>query len=172
MAFASRSLPENYRPCAGVFLINRAGKIFAARRIENGNTETSLEKPWQLPQGGIDPGETPRDAVMREMLEEIGAASAEIIAESRDWHCYDLPPETAAKKWGGRYRGQAQKWFALRFTGTDAEINLETEHPEFCEWKWVDIGEVCDLAVSFKREVYERIAAEFAHLARPVTSGE
>lgn len=171
MAFACSTLPKNYRPCAGVFLISRAGKIFAARRIEKSNAETSLDKPWQLPQGGIDAGESAREAVMRELLEETGIANAEILAESREWHCYDLPPETAANKWGGKYRGQAQKWFALRFTGEDSEINLATEHPEFSDWKWVDMGEVCDLAVSFKRGVYERIVAEFAHLARPVGGG-
>ncbi len=168
LQFVSGDLPENYRPCAGIFLLNRRGQVFAGRRNDvNGDDVISrlIDKPWQLPQGGIDAGETPAAAVMREMLEEIGTDHAVILAQSRQWHCYDLPPEIAAMKWSGKYRGQAQKWFALRFDGADSEINIATAHPEFDAWKWVEIEDVCGLVVEFKRRVYAAIVDEFRHHA-------
>ena len=152
------SLP--YRSGVGLMLINRAGLVFVARRID---TE---EEAWQMPQGGIDAGETPRAAALRELAEEIGTAKAEIIAESRDWYVYDLPPELRPMVWGGSYRGQRQKWFALRFTGTDADIRLATAHPEFNAWKWVALATLPDLIVPFKRRLYRELVAEFGHLAR------
>jgi putative (di)nucleoside polyphosphate hydrolase len=121
---------------------------------------------WQMPQGGIDPGETPREAAMRELCEETGTDKAEIIAESRVLHRYDLPVEIAGRMWGGRFRGQKQIWFAMRFTGEDIDINLATEHPEFDVWEWVAADELPGLIVPFKRAIYIAILEEFReHLA-------
>jgi putative (di)nucleoside polyphosphate hydrolase len=117
---------------------------------------------WQMPQGGIDPGETPREAALRELEEEIGTAKAEIIGETVAWHHYDLPPELTGGMWGGRFRGQRQKWFAMRFTGTDADIDLATEHPEFDAWEWVAPTRLPELIVAFKRDVYVAVLAELA----------
>ena len=117
---------------------------------------------WQMPQGGIDPGETPRQAALRELEEETGTAKAEILGETVGWHHYDLPPELTGGIWGGRFRGQRQKWFAMRFTGTDSDINLATEHPEFDAWEWVLPAQLPELIVEFKRDVYVAVLAEFA----------
>jgi putative (di)nucleoside polyphosphate hydrolase len=116
---------------------------------------------WQMPQGGIDPGEAPREAALRELSEEVGTDKAEIIAESRVLHRYDLPAEIAGQMWGGRFRGQKQIWYAMRFTGTDIDINLATEHPEFDAWKWVVADELPKLIVPFKRAIYVAIIEEF-----------
>jgi putative (di)nucleoside polyphosphate hydrolase len=139
-------------------LFNPAGQIFVARRID------MPSEAWQMPQGGIDKGEEPRRAALRELEEEIGTDRAEIIAESPSWRPYDLPPELMSVLWGGRFRGQTQKWFLLRFTGDDSDIDIATEHPEFLEWKWVEIDEVPRLIVPFKRAIYEDVVAEFAPL--------
>jgi putative (di)nucleoside polyphosphate hydrolase len=162
--FSSGDLPEGYRPCAGIFLLNNHGQLFAGRRHDanmDAFISRRMNKPWQLPQGGIDPGETPAEAALREMREEIGTNKALILAESQLWHCYDVPPEIAALKWSGKYRGQAQKWFAMRFYGEDSDINIFGAHPEFDSWKWVDLNQICDLVVAFKRDVYARIVEEF-----------
>jgi putative (di)nucleoside polyphosphate hydrolase len=116
---------------------------------------------WQMPQGGIDPGEAPREAALRELREEVGTDKAEIIAESRVLHRYDLPAEIAGQMWGGQFRGQKQIWFAMRFTGEDIDINLATEHPEFDAWKWVAADELPELIVPFKRAIYVAILEEF-----------
>lgn len=116
---------------------------------------------WQMPQGGIDPGESPAEAAMRELAEEIGTDKAEIVAESRDWHCYDIPPEAARSRWGGRYRGQRQKWFVMQFLGTDDHINIDTPDAEFADWKWVAPAELPDLIVGFKRAIYIALIEEF-----------
>lgn len=148
-----------YRPCVGIMLLNAQNKVFAARRID------TRAEAWQMPQGGIDEGEDPRTAALREMREEIGTDKAEIIAESAGWLEYDLPQELVPKLWGGRYRGQKQKWFALRFLGQDSDIDINTETPEFLEWKWVEMQELPSLIVPFKRALYERLVEEFRHLA-------
>jgi putative (di)nucleoside polyphosphate hydrolase len=149
---------EFYRPNVGILLLNKDGKLFVARRID------MAAEAWQMPQGGIDDGEDPRKAALRELEEEIGTKKAEILAESREWMRYDVPAEIAKKLWGGRWRGQRQKWFAMRFTGKDKHIDLDTKHPEFCEWKWIDPEEAPRLIVPFKRPLYEQVVAEFRHL--------
>jgi putative (di)nucleoside polyphosphate hydrolase len=154
--------PQEYRPCAGVMLINRDGLVWVGRRIDTPDG-------WQMPQGGIDAGETPRDAALRELAEEIGTAKAEIIGETRDWLIYDLPPELLGKAWKGRWRGQKQKWFACRFLGEDSDIDIEgVTHPEFDAWRWVPLVDLVDLIVPFKRSVYMALVEEFADVARPV----
>lgn len=147
-----------YRRGVGVLLLNRDNLVFAAQRID------TRAEAWQMPQGGIDKGEEPLDAALREMKEEIGTDKAELLAESRGWLTYDLPPELASKVWKGRYRGQTQKWFALRFLGRDSDIDLNTEKPEFSAWRWVAPGELPGLIVPFKRGLYHEVLAEFAGL--------
>ncbi len=149
-----------YRPCVGLMVLNAQGKVFVAQR----NDMQSVA--WQMPQGGVDKGEEPRAAALRELEEEIGTGDAEFLAESADWHSYELPRELVGKLWKGRYRGQRQKWCALRLRGGDETINIETEHPEFSAWKWADITEVVGMAVPFKRELYRKIVEEFQHLTR------
>ncbi|CAK0744931.1 RNA pyrophosphohydrolase [Azospirillaceae bacterium] len=147
-----RALP--YRPCVGIMLINRHGKVWVGRRID-------APDAWQMPQGGIDPGETPAMAALREMREEIGTGAAEIIAETDGWLRYDLPDHLLGKVWQGRYRGQEQRWIAARFLGRDLDINLATNHPEFDAWRWAEIGSLLGMVVPFKRQVYETVIQEF-----------
>ncbi|HJU20697.1 MAG TPA: RNA pyrophosphohydrolase [Stellaceae bacterium] len=148
-----------YRPGVGIMLMNREGRIFVGRRIDVKDTPA-----WQMPQGGIDPGESPRAAALRELKEEIGTASAEILAESREWRHYDIPVGITANLWGGRYRGQRQKWFLMRFLGSDAEIDLATPHPEFDAWQWVEPDALPRLIIPFKRPLYRDVLAEFRAL--------
>ena len=145
-----------YRPGVGIMLLDHEGRVLVARRVE------PAEDAWQMPQGGIDEGETPRDAVFRELKEELGTDAAEILAESREWLQYDLPPELVGKAWDGRWRGQRQKWFVMRFTGSDGDINLDSDHPEFREWKWISVDQLPELVVSFKRQVYLDLLNEFS----------
>jgi putative (di)nucleoside polyphosphate hydrolase len=145
-----------YRSAVGVMLLSRAGEVFVARRID-----MPMLPAWQMPQGGIDPGETPVQAALRELKEEIGTDKAEILGESRMWLQYDLPVELAGGVWGGRYRGQRQKWFAMRFTGNDTDIDLATDHPEFDAWKWILPEQLPEVIVPFKRQLYIDILAEF-----------
>lgn len=149
-----------YRKGTGLMLVNRHGKVFVARRID------MPSEAWQMPQGGIDKDESPRAAAMRELKEEIGTDKAEIITESKGWLSYDLPADLVPKIWGGKYRGQIQKWFLLRFTGKDSDIDIETEHPEFLAWKWAKIADLPKLIVPFKRKLYEDLLEEFAPLIR------
>ncbi len=154
-----------YRPCVGIMLIDRGGRVFVAQRIDTPG------EAWQMPQGGIDEGESPRHAALRELHEEIGTAKAEVLAESRDWWHYDLPAKLVPRLWDGRYRGQEQKWFALRFLGTDADIDIATETPEFRAWRWAEMAELPDIIVPFKRQIYRQVIAEFGHLAEALREG-
>ena len=159
------SLP--YRPNVGAALFNRDGLVFVARRANLPNAE-GAPGGWQLPQGGIDPGEDPRTAVLRELAEEIGTAHASVIGEHPEWLSYDLPPHLVGVAFGGRYRGQRQRWFALRFNGTDDEIRLDLDpHPEFDAWRWAKLSDLPGLAVGFKRPIYEVLAVSFASFATP-----
>ncbi|GLR68800.1 RNA pyrophosphohydrolase [Acidocella aquatica] len=154
------SLP--YRMNVGAVLFGPDGRVLVGRRAG------VADAAWQLPQGGIDEGEDPRTAVLRELLEEIGTADAEILAEHPDWLQYDFPRNLQRKTWQGRYRGQSQKWFALKFLGQDADVRLDAHaHPEFDAWKWVALAELPGYAVAFKRTIYEILARDFAHLAQP-----
>ncbi len=149
-----------YRLGVGVMLINAKHRVWVGRRNDMAGDH------WQMPQGGIDDGEEPRAAALREMKEEIGTDKAEILGESRDWFAYDLPPELGRTAWKGRYRGQKQKWFAARFTGKDKDIDLETEHPEFEAWQWIEPDDLPRLIVPFKRQLYIDVMEEFRALLR------
>ena len=149
-----------YRSGVGIMLLNQDGLAFVGHRIR---MPAGLAK-WQMPQGGIDTHETPRQAALRELTEEIGTYRAEILAESRGWFHHDVPDEIARELMGGRYRGNRQKWFAMRFTGTDGDINLVTEHPEFDAWKWVSPAQLPELIVPFMRRLYLDLLAEFRTL--------
>jgi putative (di)nucleoside polyphosphate hydrolase len=143
-------------------LVNRYGNVFAGRRIDQ-----TLEG-WQMPQGGIDAGETPLQAAFREMKEEIGTDKAQVLREMDDWLSYDLPPHLVGVALQGRYRGQRQKWFALRFTGDDRDIAIATAQPEFAAWKWLALDALPGLVVPFKRDIYAKVVAAFGDIARPV----
>ncbi len=161
-----------YRLNVGAALFDRHGKVLVARRAHLPNAE-GVAGGWQLPQGGMDPGEEPRRAVMRELQEEIGTDRARIVGEHPDWLSYDLPAALLGRALGGRYRGQRQRWFALRFLGTDADIRLDLDpHPEFDAWRWSELAELPALAVGFKRPIYEVLARSFAPFACPPASGE
>jgi putative (di)nucleoside polyphosphate hydrolase len=151
-----------YRSAVGIMLLNRQHEVFVAHRIDMPGMPA-----WQMPQGGIDPGETPSEAALRELREEIGTDKAEIISESRAWLRYDLPPDVAGVIWGGRYRGQRQRWFLMRFTGNDADIDLATAHPEFDEWRWVPSEQLPELIVPFKRQLYIDVLTEFREYCHP-----
>ena len=149
-----------YRPCVGLMLLNREGMIFAGQRHDN------LQDAWQMPQGGIDPGESPEEAALRELAEETGLApeSVEVVRESAHWHDYDLPRGLVRKLWKGRYRGQTQRWFALRYEGPDHAINIETHEPEFRAWTWMAHRDLIRKIVPFKRDTYALVFEEFADL--------
>ncbi len=165
----TKELP--YRRSAGVMLINRDGAAFIGRRKKSRQAGLVVGHEWQMPQGGIDDGEAPYDAALRELFEETNVSSASLIAEAPQWLSYDLP-EGAKSGWRGRYRGQTQKWFLMRFEGEDTEIDIErpaggAHTPEFDAWRWERLEALPSLVVPFKRRVYEEVVAAFAELARP-----
>lgn len=147
-----------YRPCAGVMLVNSEGRVFVGQRKDR------YSDAWQMPQGGIDKGEDAQTAALRELQEETGVSPTlvTIIAQSKEEHFYDLPPELKGKIWGGKYRGQRQSWFLMRFNGQDSDVNIETEHQEFSAWRWSALDDVEKLIVPFKRELYHNVIAEFS----------
>ena len=150
-----------YRPCVGVMLINAVGHVFVGQRID------SDIPAWQMPQGGIDKDEDHRDAALRELWEETGVTAdlVEFVTETEDWVRYDLPEHLIGKLWKGRYRGQKQKWVLLRFLGSDDQVRIDTDHPEFSEWRWLPADELVANIVPFKRAVYETVVDAFsAHL--------
>ena len=162
------SLP--YRPCAGIMVFNRAGLVFVGRR-SSGPEHIDATHVWQMPQGGIDEDEDPYQAALRELYEETNIRSVDRLGEMVEWLAYDIPRDIVGQAWGGRYRGQTQKWYALRFIGNDSEIDIATpgggaHKPEFIAWRWEPMERLPDLVVPFKRPVYERVVREFTRFAK------
>ena len=161
------SLP--YRPCAGTMVLNRAGRVFVGHR-SSGPEHIDATHVWQMPQGGIDENEDSYKAALRELYEETNIRSVEKLGEIADWLAYDIPRDIVGQAWGGKYRGQTQKWYALRFTGSDSEIDIAHpgggHAPEFIDWQWVEMSLLPGLVVPFKRGTYERVIAEFGKFAR------
>jgi putative (di)nucleoside polyphosphate hydrolase len=159
-----------YRACVGIMVLNRAGLVFVGRR-RGGPEHVDATHAWQMPQGGVDPGEDPWAAALRELYEETNIRSVERLGEIEEWLTYDIPPDIIGQAWGGKYRGQKQKWYALRFTGNEREI--DTAHPggghepEFIDWRWEPIQNLPALVVPFKRAVYEQVVAKFSKYAEP-----
>jgi len=159
-----------YRPCVGVMVLNRVGRAFVGRRL-GGPEHVDEHHVWQMPQGGIDEGEDPFPAALRELYEETSIRSVEKIGEIEDWLVYDIPREIVGQAWKGKYRGQKQKWYALAFTGDDSEIDIAhpgggSHKPEFIDWRWEKVGNLPGLIIPFKRGVYERVVREFSRLAK------
>jgi putative (di)nucleoside polyphosphate hydrolase len=149
-----------YRPCVGMMLLNSKGKVFVAKRID------TISEAWQMPQGGVDKGEDTYQAALRELREETSVTDVKLLAQTDDWLSYDLSEHLVPKLWDGKYRGQVQKWYVFRLLGDDASIDIQTNEPEFSEWKWVDIQELPDLIVPFKRELYQTLADRFRYLTQ------
>lgn len=147
-----------YRPCVGVMLVNRQSEVFVGQRID------SRVSAWQMPQGGIEKGEDPREAALRELWEETGvrAERVTVVSETDHWLPYELPFDLVPKLWKGRFRGQEQKWFLMRFHGSDHDVNIQTEHPEFSKWRWLPAADLVDNIVPFKRDVYTAVLDAFA----------
>ncbi len=157
-----------YRPCVGIMVLNRAGQVFIGARSD-GPEHVDATHAWQMPQGGVDPGEDPWQAALRELYEETNIRSVARLGEIAQWLTYDIPPEIIGQAWGGKYRGQKQKWYALRFTGDEREIDVAHpgggHAPEFLAWRWEPMANLPDLVVPFKRQVYEQVVASFSKLA-------
>jgi putative (di)nucleoside polyphosphate hydrolase len=147
-----------FRQGVGIMLLNNEKKIFVGMRID------TTTEAWQMPQGGIDDNELVENALFRELKEETGISKAKIVAQSKEPYSYDLPYYLVDKLWNGKYRGQEQRWFFMRFTGEDSDINIETEEPEFARWKWIAVDELLDVIVPFKRIMYSQIIEEFSEL--------
>lgn len=167
MSIKADDLP--YRPCAGIMVLNDKGLVWAGRRISQGNSEfDGSPQLWQMPQGGIDEGEAPLAAAIRELYEETGMKTVTLLAEARDWIHYDLPPQLIGIGLRGKYRGQAQKWFAFRFDGDESEIQINpppgSNEAEFDAWDWKPMESLPELIVPFKRSVYEQVVEQFRHL--------
>ena len=158
----------SYRPCVGMMLLNRAGLVFIGRRT-GGPEHVDSVHSWQMPQGGLDEGEEPYDAALRELREETSVRSVALLAEAKDWYNYDLPTHVGRKAWKGKYRGQTQKWFALRFLGSDGEIDVlhpsGGHKPEFVDWRWEKMEHLPALVIPFKRKVYEQVVKEFSRFS-------
>jgi putative (di)nucleoside polyphosphate hydrolase len=161
-----------YRPCVGLTVFNREGLVFVGKRLD-GPEHVDMTHVWQMPQGGLDPGEDPYECGLRELYEETNIRSVAHLGTIDDWLRYDIPRELVGQAWKGKYRGQTQKWFALRFTGDDSEIDVAHpaggHEPEFAAWRWEPIHNVAALVVPFKRQTYERVVKEFGRFARPST---
>lgn len=160
--------PTAYRPCVGVMLLNAQGLVWVGRRMQvDKHDDEGVGHWWQMPQGGVDKGEDGKSAALRELREETGVSSAEVIEEAPTTFKYDLPDELIGVAWKGKYRGQEQRWFALRFTGDEREIDISGigHAAEFDEWRWANMDELADLIVPFKRDVYKGVVAAFRHLA-------
>jgi putative (di)nucleoside polyphosphate hydrolase len=159
-----------YRPCVGMCVINREGLVFIGRRAD-GPEHVDETHVWQMPQGGVDEDEDPYKAALRELYEETNIKSVKKLGEIKEWLVYDIPREIVGQAWGGKYRGQKQKWYAFRFTGDDSEIDIHHpagEHkPEFIDWRWEPMKNLPDLVVPFKRKIYERVVKEFSKFAKP-----
>lgn len=147
--------PNLYRSGVGIIMLNKNGEVFVGQRFD------FPSDAWQMPQGGIDSGEETEEAMLRELLEEVGTNNVSIITRNKDWLYYDLPPELQQKLWGGRFLGQKQIWFVVKFLGDDSEVNINTHRPEFSDWKWVDVQQLPSLIVNFKRKLYEQLLIEF-----------
>lgn len=160
----NRALP--YRPGVGMMIVNDQNLVFVGQRID------SKVAAWQMPQGGIDIGETPSNAAIREMKEEIGTDKGYILAESKYWYSYDLPSFFISKLWNGKFRGQKQRWFLIRFTGTDADINLNNENPEFQAWHWAKLETLPDIIIPCKRKLYTAVINEFSPLLSTLPNKE
>ncbi|MEK6734658.1 MAG: RNA pyrophosphohydrolase [Pseudomonadota bacterium] len=155
-----------YRPSVGLMILNSKLEVFVGRRID------SRTEAWQMPQGGIDEGELPENTVFREMKEEIGTDKAEILAQTKQWYKYDLPSYLINKLWNGRYRGQRQKWFLLKYLGEDKDINIHEGHAEFTEWKWIKMEELPQVIVSFKKSLYISVIEEFREILIKLKEGK
>jgi putative (di)nucleoside polyphosphate hydrolase len=161
----------DYRPCVGIMVVNRDGLIWIGRRADAPGEPEGPGSWWQMPQGGIDANEDPEAAARRELMEETGIRTVSPLGATKGWLTYDLPPELVGKAWGGRFRGQKQRWFAVRFEGADSEICIEPapgHQREFERWRWAPAGELLDLIVPFKRTVYAAVLAELGPLAQPL----
>lgn len=170
MSKSAMSAPPPYRPCVGIMLLNAQGLVFVGRRRNKKQPEhVAPGHEWQMPQGGIDKGEEPYAAALRELHEETNVTSATLLAEAPDWYSYDLPVDVVKKAWRGGYRGQIQKWYALRFTGDEREIDIHDpgpgHKPEFDAWRWEKMERLPELIIPFKRPVYEKVCAAFAPFA-------